>query len=78
MSKQHRIETALEEVVMDALRERNLDEPIALADALGGGMWSIYADNVLRRSHWDIETSCWLIDELDLPILVVVRRKDRI
>lgn len=69
-----RLAAALRSELLEQLAARSLDEPEALAEALG--VLPFVAHRLLRRSSWSVETALWLRDQLDLPVQVEVTAAD--
>lgn len=60
------LERELRDVILSELASDGLDEPEALASALG--LEPIKVVSLLRRKKWSIETSMAMIEQLNLPI----------
>lgn len=69
----HPVAQRLHATVLEELQQRGLDNAEALAGELG--VVSLAAAELLRSSQWTVDTSIWLIDQLQLPIDINVTRR---
>lgn len=54
------------DVVVEHLKERSLDDPVKLAEALSVGTGTARA--LLRRRQWTLDNAAWIVSTLELPI----------
>lgn len=66
-------ENQLRDAVLEELKQRDLQNPDPLAANLG--VLPLAAAELLRSSHWSIDTALWIVDRLDLPVEVSVTHR---